>query len=763
MTGVALPRPGGIARPSRPAFLSTPLLLEVAVFCLLAGFGTAQWARLVEAPPIGRLVVSIGVVALAGLGLRAVAAAGLRPGRRRFAALVVALAGTGLAMVVVGLPARLLIPTNWHELFAHLGDGLSGIEESELPYTGPEKWVRLTLLLGVPALLGLAAAAAFWPARRRVVPRALGLAALLALYGVAVTLDDPGHELFWGFPLLILSAAWLWIPGLGSRQAGQALAVVALAGLVSLPIAARLDASVGAWNWENWTLFTHDRAVSFQWDHTYGPLDWPQDGTKLFAARSERPLYWKTSVLDRFNGAGWERAERTDAAASAERQARRSTPGGELAYRNGDWLTQATISVDALSSEFAIGAGTTQVVQGIGGVHKSLDGTLTINGAPLSRDEEYSIVAYSPEPTERRLRAAPDTYSQDRFGGSLLLQIPEASGQSPPLEMPTWGRTDADVRRAMRVSPYARDYRLAQRLTHRARTPYEAVLAIEAYLRRGFEYSPDVPEHVYPLDSFLFEDRRGYCQQFAGSMGLMLRMLGIPTRVVSGFAPGTYDKTLGTYAVRDYDAHSWVEVYFRGIGWVTFDPTPSAAPASSQASGAGIGDLRRGGGIFATRDVGRRQSPERPGGPQGATAVVSAQEGGGPWGTVGIAAALLVIVVGGAGILVFWRRRAALAGGGQATAQLEELRLALERLGAKMSPDSTLLAIERRYDRTGRAAVARYARGLRAHRFAPDSPPPPGPAARRELRSALAGGSFGARLRGLIAIPPGGPRGGGRA
>ncbi len=311
-----------------------------------------------------------------------------------------------------------------------------------------------------------------------------------------------------------------------------------MAGVVSLPIAARLDASVGAWNWENWTLFTHDRAVSFQWDHTYGPLDWPQDGTKLFAARSERPLYWKTSVLDRFNGAGWERAERTDSAASAERQARRSTPGGELAYRNGDWLTQATISVDALSSEFAIGAGTTQVVQGIGGVHKSLDGTLMINGAPLSRDEEYSIVAYSPEPTERRLRAAPDTYSQDRFGGSLLLQIPEASGQSPPLEMPTWGRTDADVRRAMRVSPYARDYRLAQRLTHRARTPYEAVLAIEAYLRRGFEYSPDVPEHIYPLDSFLFDDRRGYCQQFAGSMGLMLRMLGIPTRVVSGFAPG---------------------------------------------------------------------------------------------------------------------------------------------------------------------------------------------------------------------------------
>ena len=65
-------------------------------------------------------------------------------------------------------------------------------------------------------------------------------------------------------------------------------------------------------------------------------------------------------------------------------------------------------------------------------------------------------------------------------------------------------------------------------------------------------------------------------------MGLMLRMVGIPSRVVSGFAPGTLDPATDTYEVHDTDAHSWVEVYFRGIGWVTFDPTPNAAPAQSQ-------------------------------------------------------------------------------------------------------------------------------------------------------------------------------------
>src|SRR5437764_9916323 len=63
----------------------------------------------------------------------------------------------------------------------------------------------------------------------------------------------------------------------------------------------------------------------------------------------------------------------------------------------------------------------------------------------------------------------------------------------------------------------------------------------------------------------------------------MLRMLGIPSRVVAGFAPGTLDKSTHEYVVRDLDAHSWIEVWFEGIGWVTFDPTPGLAPASSQS------------------------------------------------------------------------------------------------------------------------------------------------------------------------------------
>src|SRR3954453_12088164 len=65
----------------------------------------------------------------------------------------------------------------------------------------------------------------------------------------------------------------------------------------------------------------------------------------------------------------------------------------------------------------------------------------------------------------------------------------------------------------------------------------------------------------------------------------MLRMLGITSRVATGFTPGSYNSDTGEFRVRDLDAHSWVEVYFTGIGWVTFDPTPPAAPAQTQSSG----------------------------------------------------------------------------------------------------------------------------------------------------------------------------------
>ena len=102
---------------------------------------------------------------------------------------------------------------------------------------------------------------------------------------------------------------------------------------------------------------------------------------------------------------------------------------------------------------------------------------------------------------------------------------------------------------------------------------------LENYLRSHFAYTLNLTGKPGedPLAHFLFETRAGHCEYFASAMAIMLRTLGIPTREVNGFLPGEYNDLGGDYIVRASDAHSWVEVYFPGTGWMTFDPTPPGA------------------------------------------------------------------------------------------------------------------------------------------------------------------------------------------
>jgi transglutaminase-like putative cysteine protease len=100
--------------------------------------------------------------------------------------------------------------------------------------------------------------------------------------------------------------------------------------------------------------------------------------------------------------------------------------------------------------------------------------------------------------------------------------------------------------------------------------------ALERYLRTTYRYTLDLPatEPLDPLASFLFERRKGHCEYFASAMAVMLRSIGIPSRVVTGFGPGVYNPVSGWQIVRASDAHSWVEAYLAPHGWTTFDPTP---------------------------------------------------------------------------------------------------------------------------------------------------------------------------------------------
>jgi hypothetical protein len=233
-------------------------------------------------------------------------------------------------------------------------------------------------------------------------------------------------------------------------------------------------------------------------------------------------------------------------------------------------------------------------------------------------------------------------------------------------------------------------------------------------------------------------------------MALMLRMAGVPARVSTGFSPGSLNRDTGEYRVRDLDAHSWVEVYFNDIGWVTFDPTPPASPAD-----------RAGQGPRAAPD-----SEEQPrdalssdeGSPLGdrPADTGAAGRGGGSGGSGGPPAGVLVglfaAAVGGGGYLLARRR---MRPHGSAEAGLAELERALPRLGWTQPAGTTLLQLEQRLRRAAGPASAGYVGQLRGVRFGPAREAPTPAADRRALRRELtSGGGLKARLRGFIALPP---------
>jgi hypothetical protein len=299
-------------------------------------------------------------------------------------------------------------------------------------------------------------------------------------------------------------------------------------------------------------------------------------------------------------------------------------------------------------------------------------------------------------------------------------------------------------------------YGLARRLASGRRSSYDVAVAIENYLRANYEYSEQPPRRRYPLEAFLFTDRIGYCQQFSGAMALMLRMNGIPARVAAGFLPGFYDDTTHRFVVRAADAHSWVEVYFAGIGWVSFNPTPArttgpiagfpsertvtpyAAIAPTVAAiripGA---DQRRSAGL------GRRTSSS---GGASAPAVLAVA-----LVLVGLLAALSLSARWLRGLV---RLRRSLTGDGELATR--ELVRALARLGYTLPATVTLTRIEAVVRLHGGSDAARYVRQLRDRRYASGAVASATMQDRRRLRLALTAHlGLDAWLRGLWALPPG--------
>ena len=127
--------------------------------------------------------------------------------------------------------------------------------------------------------------------------------------------------------------------------------------------------------------------------------------------------------------------------------------------------------------------------------------------------------------------------------------------------------------------PFTRVRELASKITQGTHDPWEKGKRIEAYLKNNFGYTLKLTQSqgLDPVEDFLFNRKKGHCEFFASAMVIMLRSLNIPARVVNGFLVEEWNDFGGYYLVREKDAHSWVEAYIAGKGWIVFDPTPPQA------------------------------------------------------------------------------------------------------------------------------------------------------------------------------------------
>lgn len=174
--------------------------------------------------------------------------------------------------------------------------------------------------------------------------------------------------------------------------------------------------------------------------------------------------------------------------------------------------------------------------------------------------EFISYTAYSEiyEPSEANLRKV----SFEKFNKLITDEDYGAYVQTHFLQLPD--NLDPRIRQ------------MALEITARAITPFDKVIAIKNFLENEYAYSLDLGSQTAgdPLSNFLLVSKEGHCEYFATAMTVMTRSIGIPARVANGFQKGEWNDTGGFYEVRQNDAHAWVEVYFPGHGWLSFDPSP---------------------------------------------------------------------------------------------------------------------------------------------------------------------------------------------
>jgi transglutaminase-like putative cysteine protease len=501
--------------------------------------------------------------------------------RRRAAAAVVAF--------LVAVASAFELPVAWSypgKLLARFGGGFLDFYDVQVPFD-PATHPRMHGVLLIAAFAFTLAAALAAAARRP----GLASAALVVGAGWPATLL-PGHDLFRGALLLVgvlISIVCLRrgpVRGLGAALAAGGVVLVAAVAASSSSAFAK-----GAFlDWQQWDLYTRPAkpvSVAYVWDSRYEGLTFHGKPTTVLRIKADQtPRYWRATVLDAVIGGHW----REDFSGSAYEPEPLGQPGliTPRQFDKSQWISQ-TVKVEALNDAHLVGASTpVEFSSGnLGLVDYDPSGIATAQDTP-KRDDAYEVQSYSPSPTPGELaRSKPIYPALIRAGEYREVDThvwPELFGVPDRKQDLDFLFTDSTHARELR--PYRPLYVLAVRVAGGARSPYAAAVALERWFRvgGGFLYDQHPPQTpgVPPLVDFVTHTHEGYCQHFAGAMALMLRYLGIPSRVAAGFTSGVYDRKHGEWVVSDRDAHAWVEVWFRGWGWLPFDPTPGRSGLSGR-------------------------------------------------------------------------------------------------------------------------------------------------------------------------------------
>lgn len=401
---------------------------------------------------------------------------------------------------------------------------------------------------------------------------------LAVMYAIAAAVVREGWSWIWfvfpaaGFLAVLIAegrsrvTAWGMSAASSARRAGQPetdslarngrrVGTVALAAAVIVPAAlpaltaGGIGSGFGGGSGGGHTIRTDNPIVDLQRDLTR-----PDNVPVLrYTTDSEQPEYIRTAALDVFNGEEWATSDRTVSVLNTDGTLP-LPPGVSTAASEPDTANYQIEVTDNFSSTWLPLVYPAYRID-IEGNWQYYAGTLDVvadDGQDIQGiDYEVDSIVLERDPADLRDAPPSDDPIQFRQQFDLLLELPAETREmlEPFVEEAVGDRTNA----------------------------YEQAAALQRWFRTdgGFSYSLETAAGTSSsaLLDFL-EDRSGYCEQYAATMAIMARYLGIPARVAVGFTPGE-SQSDGSWVVRAHDAHAWPELYFSGAGWIRFEPTPA--------------------------------------------------------------------------------------------------------------------------------------------------------------------------------------------